>query len=139
MISNIITGISTKLNQVFGDEYKIYTDIIQDLTVPYFFIAVVTSSQIKRMGQRYFMKNSFDIQYFPEGSNSNSEIQSMASNLFEAIEYITLPNGDLLHGTSMNYEIIDSVLHFKVNYNLFIVKETQLDLMETVDVDTKTT
>ena len=30
----------------------------------------------------------------------------------EALNFITLPSGDLLHGTSVNYEIVDNVLSF---------------------------
>lgn len=140
MVNEIMDGISVKLNQVFDDGYEIYgdRDVVQGLKEPCFFIAVLHPSQAKLIGQRYFREHPFDVQYFPKDSGNNTELHRVASELFEALEYITLLNGDLVHGTSMDYEIVDGVLHFKVNYNMFLKKETQLDPMETLDVDEKT-
>lgn len=60
----------------------------------------------------------------------------VASDLFEALEHITLINGDLMHGTKMNYEVIDGVLHFFVNYNAIVKKlVTPEDNMETVKIN----
>lgn len=38
----------------------------------------------------------------------------------------------------MNYEVVDSVLHFKVNYNMFVKKEEQKDSMESISIDENT-
>ena len=94
MVNDLINGISIKLNQVFGDEYRIYTNsVTQGLTEPCFFIAVVDSSQAQLIGNRYFRQHSFDIHYFPASEGDNEEILSVASELFEILEYINLPNG----------------------------------------------
>ncbi len=139
MVGEILTGISIKLNQVFeGCEIYGDSDVVQGLTEPCFFIAVLNPSQTKLIGQRYFREHPFDVQYFPEEAGDNAELHDVASELFEALEYITLLNGDLVHGTSMEYEVIDGVLHFRVNYNMFLKKELVQDEMETIDVDAKT-
>lgn len=140
MVNEILTGISVKLNQVFGEGYEIYgdSDVVQGLTEPCFFIAILQPSQSKLIGQRYFREHPFDVQYFPKESRNNIELHDVASELFEALEYITLLSGDLVHGTSMEYEIVDGVLHFKVNYNMFLRKEAKLDPMETIDVEEHT-
>lgn len=140
MVNEILTGISIKLNQVFGEGYEIYgdTDVVQGLNEPCFFIAVLQPSQTKLLGQRYFREHPFDVQYFPKKSGDNIELQTVGSELFDALEYITLLNGDLVHGTSMNYEVVDSVLHFKVNYNMFVKKEEQKDNMESIFIDENT-
>ena len=57
----------------------------------------------------------------------------MAVDLMECLEFITLPNGDVLHGTSMSYEVQDGVLHFFVNYNLTLRRETEETAMETLE------
>ena len=217
MVNDLINGISIKLNQVFGDEYRIYTNsVTQGLTEPCFFIAVVDSSQAQLIGNRYFRQHSFDIHYFPASEGDNEEILSVASELFETLEYINLPNGtlasnkyatakfpddrgnslkivitvnedeetynvitmyndnivdtqtvssaaelvdndyltfiktvelvetiglpltrgsngDLIRGTEMRYEKIDGVLHFFVNYNMFLQKDiTPEDDMEEI-------
>lgn len=46
----------------------------------------------------------------------------MASILLEALEYITLVNGDLLRGTNMHFENVDDVLHFFANYNVHLIQ-----------------
>ena len=124
MVNEIINGISLKLNQVFGDGVEIYgdTDIVQGLAEPCFFIALLNPSQTKMVGHRYFRENPFNVQYFPRNAEDNIELHDVASELFEVLEYITLPNGDVLHGTAMSYDIVGGVLHFRVNYNLYIMR-----------------
>lgn len=95
-------------------------------------------SQTKLIGQRYFREHPFDVQFFPTKSGDNVELQEVASELFLALEYITLLNGDLVHGTSMNYENVDGVLHFKVNYNMFLRKVEPKDNMEDISIDENT-
>lgn len=141
MVNDILTGISVKLNQVFGAGYEIYgdTDVIQGLTEPCFFIAVLQPTQKKLVGLRYIRENPFDIQYFSAVAGNNTELHAMGSDLFEALEYIQLLNEDLVHGTSMGYEIVDGVLHFKVSYNMIVKLPYVEDDMETLDVDVSTT
>ena len=140
MVNELLNGISIKLNQVFGDGYEIYgdTDVVQGLKEPCFFIAILNPSQTKLIGQRYFREHPFDVQFFPTKSGDNVELQGVASELFLALEYITLLNGDLVHGTSMNYENVDGVLHFKVNYNMFLRKVEPKDNMEDISIDENT-
>jgi hypothetical protein len=132
MINNIIDGISLKLNQVFGDGYEIYgdADIVQGLKEPCFFIAVLNPSYKRLLGQRFQVENPFVIQFFPKKARDNTELHNIAFELFTALELITLPNGDLLHGTSMEHEIVDGVLNFKVNYNMILNKIEVAELME---------
>ena len=141
MVNELLNGISIKLNQVFGDGYEIYgdTDVVQGLKEPCFFIAILNPSQTKLIGQRYFREHPFDVQFFPTKSGDNVELQEVASELFLALEYITLLNGDLVHGTSMNYENVDGVLHFKVNYNMFLRKVEPKDNMGDISIDENTT
>jgi len=56
----------------------------------------------------------------------------------EALDFITLPSGDLLHGTSVNYEIVDNVLHFFVNYNLPMIRPAEETYMETLETEVGT-
>lgn len=140
MVNELLNGISIKLNQVFGDGYEIYgdTDVVQGLKEPCFFIAILNPSQTKLIGQRYFREHPFDVQFFPTKSGDNVELQEVASELFLSLEYITLLNGDLVHGTSMNYENVDGVLHFKVNYNMFLRKVEPKDNMGDISIDENT-
>ena len=140
MIKDILTGISVKLNQTFGDGYEIYgsTNVEQGLQEPCFFIAVLNPSQTKRLGQRYFREHPFDIAYFPKKPGDNMELLTVASDMLDALEYITLSNGDLLQGNGLNYEIVDGVLHFRANYNIFVAKYEDKEKLEMMIIDEHT-
>lgn len=130
MVSKIIDGISIRLNEVFGDDYEIYSEEVpQDFKEPCFFILPLNPSQKQIVGQRFYKNNPFDIHYFPKEENSNSDIYYTAEILFQALEYITV-DGDKLRGTKMHYEKVDGVLHFFVEYNNFIVRLTEKTSME---------
>ena len=137
MVKDILDGISIKLNQVFGSGYEIYgdTDVVQGLQTPCFFIAVLQPSQEQMIGNRYFRQYPFDISFFPTQGGDNVECYEVAEDLLDEMEAITLVNGDVLRGTKMQYEIVDDVLHFKVNYNMFTKKIETSDAMETVEID----
>jgi hypothetical protein len=137
MVNDLIDAISIKLNQVFGDGKRIYSESVkQGLQEPCFFIAVLNPLQTQMIGNRYFRQHPFDIHYFPAVQDSNNELQEMASDLFDALEYVTLTNGDLVHGIKMHYEVVDGVLHFFVDYNMYISKvEVPADNMETLTVN----
>ncbi|MFN1809005.1 DUF6838 family protein, partial [Clostridioides difficile] len=71
--------------------------------------------------------------YFPRSEAKNFEINEIAEMLLEELEYIEI-NGDLVRGTNMNFEIIDNVLHFFVDYNYFTIKSNNADKMNTVEL-----
>ena len=143
MVDKIIKAISKTLNQVFnptGDAFEIYfsKDVQQGLKEPCFFIALVGSSRIRRIGVRYQMFNSFVVQYFPKLQRGNIEMIGVGEQLLDALEYVQLSDGDLVQGTAMNYSIQDGVLQFFVDFNMFLKKEVALDEMETLKVDANT-
>ena len=137
MVNQIMAGISKTLNGVFGDTFEIYysKDVQQGLKAPCFFIALVKSSRIKQIGLRYWMENNLDVQYFPAVKGSNVEMFDVAKQLFDALELFELPNGDLVRGVKMRYEIVDGILHFFVDVNLFLLKELIIDNMEELTIN----
>lgn len=139
MLNEIIKGVSMKLNATFGNGYRIYqNDVKQGLKEPCFFIAVLKPDLSPLLWRRYLKRHPLDVHFFPAEEGNNSELYKMADQLLEALEFITLPNGDLLHGTSMNYEVVDGVLHFFVNYNMTILKPGEENPMETLDIEVGT-
>jgi len=130
--TNIIEAISMQLDSVFNEEiknkYTIYgEEIKQGLEEPCFFIKLLTSNIRQIVGKRYFKSQLFDIHYFPKSKiESGREMLDIADNLYEALEYIKY-NDELFRGTNMNYQIIDDVLHFFVNYNYYSIREKQND------------
>lgn len=135
MINQLMDGISVKLHQVFGDGYKIYNaNVEQGLVEPCFFIKLLNPSQSPLLGTRRVRVNPFDIHYFPDPKSSTGEVNEVVELLFGSLEYITLPNGDMVRGTKLHFEMVDSVVHFFVNYDLITRKDEVTDQMEDLTV-----
>ena len=90
------------------------------------------------LGRRFIKRNPFDIQYFHSAPGNNAEMFTVAEKMIEVLDFITLPNGDQLHGTNVNYEVVDNVLHFFVNYNLPMIRPTEETYMETLETEVGT-
>lgn len=134
MINKIIDGISISLNAEFGDNYKIYTESIeQGLKEPCFSIICVNPTNELFIGKKYFRKNLFCIQYFPKGEDKRSECMDVLERMFDCLEVIKVGE-ELQRGTSMHGEVVDEVLNFFVNYDMFVYKVESTDVMETMDL-----
>mgnify|MGYP000009979225 CR=1 FL=1 len=139
MLNEVIKGISMALNTAFGDEYEIrQNDVEQGLVNGSFFIQVLKPELTPLLGRRSMKRNPFDVMYFPKAPGNNAEMFTVAETMMEALDFITLPSGDLLHGTSVNYEIVDNVLHFFVNYNLPMIRPAEETYMETLETEVGT-
>ena len=133
MLNKIIIGISQALDAEFNSEnegYIIHTENVeQGLEEPCFFIFSLKPSSKQLVGNRYERKYPFDIHFFPSTelvdgvSTINNQINEVTERLFTALEYITVDNS-LVRGTSINAEIVDNVLHFFINFNMIVKKET---------------
>lgn len=141
MINKIIDGICEKLNESFGDGYEIYTELKnQGLKEPCFSVICVNPINNQVIGNRYFRNNLFSILYFPASKEPKAECNTVLEKLYLALETIkikeTLPDesikGSLVRGTNMRGELVDGVLNFLVNFNLFVYKVEDADLMEEV-------
>lgn len=134
---NLITdAISIALNGEFGDGYTNYTENVkQGLKEPCFFIFCINPTHELFLGKRYFRENQFCIQFFPaDKQNMNSECHAAAERLEFCLEWITV-TGDLVHGTKMKYEIVDGVLNFFVNYDMFVYRRSESQPMEEISQD----
>lgn len=133
MINKIIDGISVAIGSEFGDPYEIYTETIeQGLTEPCFSILCLNPTIEQFLGKRYFRTNQFCVHYFPSSAEKQSECFSVMERLMVLLETITV-DGDLIRGTKMKGEIVDGVLSFFVNYDMFVYKKTTAEsTMESV-------
>ena len=55
--------------------------------------------------------------------------------MFLCLELIDV-DGDLVRGSKMHYEMVDGVLNFFLNYDLFVYRKEQTDPMETIETET---
>lgn len=144
MIEEILSGISSKIYETFGEDYEIHSDRVpQDLHEPCFIILPLTHTQQSKLSnsiyKRYYRRYPFNIQFYPKrNGNQYSENQIVAEKLYEALEYIETEIG-LLRGSNMRYSIEDKeLLSFVVNYNLFVCKDGTSELEKIEDVEFNT-
>lgn len=133
-INDVVKAIAIKLHQSFGDSYTIYTESIQQgFQEPCFFIALLEPDIKQIIGNRYHKTLPFDIHYF---GHSNNDAYNTADKLMTNMEYIKCLNGDLLRGTRMRTNLVDGVMHFFINYNMFVLKETDpVDGMDDLSIN----
>lgn len=126
MTNDIIKGIASALKGTFGSGCDVYAeDIPQNFTEPCFSILHVMSDRSAKLPNRYLSRNKFDVHYFPKSEHqAKGEMRSVGESLFLTLEYINVLD-NLCRGTKMSYEIIDGVLHFFVNYDMYVAKETE--------------
>lgn len=128
MENDIVKGIAKALRDTFGPGYRIYqNDIEQGFQTPCFFILSMKATPSPLGKDRFLLKSPFDVHFFPEDEKDNAVMQAIAWQLWQALEFITLPGGDKLHGTSMSWEVQDGVLHFFVSFNMTL---RRIDLPE---------
>lgn len=135
-IKDIITAISIKLNQKFGDDIRIYDDEIpQGFQAPAFLILFLNLENIRQIGSRWRVNTLFNIQYFPQ--NGRTEASNMALKVHQALKEITLLNGAIMLGTNGNTEIVDGIAHNFVNFNFFLKEVEVQDFVESIETHTK--
>jgi hypothetical protein len=134
MINKIIDGIIDALTTEFGDGYEVYTENIeQGLEEPCFSIRCLKPTNEHFFGEKYFRTNQFCIHYFPESADTQYECFAVLERLFKAMEYIIVDD-DLTRGTEMKSEWNGDVLHFFVNYDMFVnVVEVEENFMESLE------
>ena len=77
------------------------------------------------------------IQYFPESEyDANMECMDTAEKMFWCLEQIKIGNKPI-RGYNMNYEIVDGILNFTVDYNFFVHKTENMERMHRMRSDTR--
>lgn len=131
-IKDIITAISVKLDQVFGEGYTIYDDEIpQGFKTPAFLILFLNLENIRQIGGRWRVNTLFNIQYFPR--NGRTEASNVALKVQQALKEITLLNGTVMLGTNGNAEIVDGIAHNFINFNFFLQEVEAKIFMESIE------
>ncbi|MGE4214849.1 MAG: DUF6838 family protein [Anaerotignaceae bacterium] len=127
MVNAIGLGIAQKIRTVFSEsDYRLYTESIeQGFEEPCFFVSLINHTQKQRFANRYKEIYLFEVIYYPSvGGNKNEECLAVAEGLFELLEYISAED-DLLRGTNLSSKITEGVLHFYVEYNMFVIREKE--------------
>ncbi len=129
MINSIIDAMCIAINNEFGDDFEIYTESIkQGFKEPCFIVCLVDADNNLYRGRRYQRFSRFCINFFPSKGEENKKCNDSSERLYRCLEWINA-DGMLLRGTKMKHDILDSVLNFFVDYNMFEYKTEDLILM----------
>ncbi len=136
MYNNILDGAAARLGEHFPG-ITIYTDTPeQGLIRPCFFIRISGGSQKPMIGRRVLCRTTVNVQYHPEKTAETArELNRAADSLVQVMEYITLEDGSVLHGTDMKQDFTEGQLDFSAGYNRFVIRpgaeEEAMDALET--------
>ena len=135
MIQDIVNGIIAAILGAFPGADIHDEKVKQGFETPCFIIRCLNPLSEQFLGKRYYRENLFSVQYIPgDDENANSECYKVQDVLFRALEYITV-TGDLQRGTNMRGEVIDGVLTFLINFNMFISVEPLEPLEELEELE----
>lgn len=123
-INNLTVGISQTLEKSFQNIIIRTEKIKQGFQGPCFFIKVLTANQDKELNTKYKKHILYDIHYFSDQKNLNTDCNNMADKLYEVLEYINV-DGSLYRANKMTHEIVDDVLHFNISFDYRVIKEVE--------------
>lgn len=127
VIDEVVLGIAAKIKEIYKgkEKYPIYTDRTeQGEERPCFFIKTLIDERKRETGlQDDYYRDLLNIVVIGYTLDGNTEIlHSMIENLYD-LEYIKLSDGSLIRAMKLHPKIEDDVLHFFIDYNLFIKKD----------------
>jgi len=136
MISKIVDAISLAVNAEFGDDCKIYTEIVeQDIKRPCFFIACLGFSSEQQRDKRYLLKHQMTVQYLTSSTEPNAELYGVVGRLNKCLECISI-DGDLTRSSKSKAEIMDELLSLTIDYDFYVIEKSEEQKMESVSVAT---
>ena len=129
MLNDIVDGVVATLRDAFPG-HEIYTEqVTQGLKPPCFSICPVELANVPFLGTRALWTALFNINYYPSGDEPKQECLGVGNALTLALEYITV-GGDVVRGTNMTFRIVDGVLVFTLNYNVFVRRLIEASTMD---------
>lgn len=136
MQNEIMDAVTRRLDELFGDGCKIYTDNVeQGLETPCFFVGFLKTDVKQMLGRRSQRTYDMRIQYIPEEKQPSRELNGISEQLMEGMEYIALSDGSLMRGTGRSSEISEGMLTFLVSFSgFFIRQEEPVESMMDLDV-----
>lgn len=142
MTSGIIDGVCKRLSEEFGENYKIYTESVeQGFTEPCFFVSATSVEMTKMLGNiergRYNRKQGVNVVFYPkQGDDVRNEVYSAAERVMDVLEYIEFDG--LTRGSEIACEFVgdspDIFASVNVMYEFTVYKQSGEDtaLMETL-------
>ena len=133
MIEKRISGIADRLSLAYGEEYTIYDNQPVNPDTPCFQILLTGNERKRGLGDRFSQQNQFEIRYLPGENKGTLACAGALEQLYDVLEYVKVDE-DIVWGSNFQGEIVDGVLHFRVHYNMFLLKTREQWNMEKADI-----
>ncbi len=131
LIGEVIrSAIVVKLRELFPDITVYKEKIEQGVRYPHFFILPLNTTYEKELGLRGWVYYQVNIRYRPtqDFNSKYSDLEQVGTDLMWALDTITVA-GYPLRGRDMNYQIVDGVLQFFINFRMRIKQEQEIEKM----------
>ena len=134
MINDIVAAIGSAIAKEYPNTPIYREEVPQGQVEPGFYIHLLSPSHRLFFGNRYEKNHTFAIHYFPDETTPRQDLYAMQDELVWALELIAFDERPI-RGTGMRGEVVDDILHFLVDYNLFVYRQKEpLPKMETLDI-----
>jgi hypothetical protein len=126
LTNEVVSGVVKCIADEFGDDYKIYTEMVeQGFKEPCFFVAVAGESITPIVGKRYNLSHNIEVIYSPEKGEQRDDIYNVMLPLLDALEYIDV-DGPVM-GKNISGEILSDeagmYLSVSVTYEYTVYKQ----------------
>lgn len=131
LIGEVIrSAIVVKLRELFPDITVYKEKIEQGIRYPHFFILPLNTTYEKELGLRGWVYYQVNIRYRPtqDFNSKYSDLEQVGTDLMWALDTIAVA-GYPLRGRDMNYQIVDGVLQFFINFRMRIKQEQEIEKM----------
>lgn len=137
MINKIIDGVIAKLDELYGDTYPYAREVSeQGVEDGSFFVKALKPSRKQIINTRGNEKYPIDIHFF--NFEHIADAYDIASVLMANMTDIIVC-GHIVHGSDIEYEVVDDVLHFFITYSLTTRREeTPAENVQSVDINITT-
>lgn len=126
--NTILNSVVRKLHGAFPDIDIFVENINQGCPYPYFMVFCEDFTQNKLMRENYLQSFIISVlyQYKDLPETSYVDLNQVGYKLSDILSIITLPNGDLLRGTDINWYPQNKKLEFYINYSIKVAREKQI-------------
>lgn len=125
MVKEIMHGIGAALYAMFGDEYQVCIDRLeQGFNNPCFFVSLVDWYNDELIMGREKWHTQYNVTYFPENEDApTDECLEMIPKIKDCLRILELESGDKMRGIDMDAKIVDGIVQFYVTYNFETISE----------------
>ncbi len=123
VVRSLTVALSKGLEGIFNNSC-IYQDMLpMGYRSPCFFVNHVDTQVQLKLFNRYRVVANYDITYHPAKRKFNSEeFSEVVEKMTYGLELVQLEDGNYVRGSNIRYEVQDSVLHFFITFDFFVIR-----------------